>query len=628
MEIAPKWYHKGSESDAANLISSEVRRILGDLSGRREDDRLYLDIMSNCDPVGNDGTAQGEQLLAAPAVDGRVRFNLIRAFVNTLRSHLGATDLSVKCVTNGAEWSQIKRAHYFELFIDSIAEDNKLHELVKEVFTDAATVPIGAVKLIADDGRIKIERVHPEEILVDVDEGYYGTPRNMYQIKNMSREDLLELFPDSEDVIERADKGSINEAFSWLPGWSLGTDRVQVVEAWHLPYRRGGKYLGGRHMIVTTAGILLDEDYPIPTFPIIVYRWEKRPFGFYGMSVAEDLRLAHETVRYFDIRVQDALYNISRIKIIAEDTARVETFDDDPANVYLYPAGNKPPQVFAPSVIPIELLQFRTATIMEARDQVGINEMMQKGEKPAGVTAAIAMRELQDMYSQRFKDKIEEIESFYLDVARGIIRLAIWMDSRGELQPVRAKITKGRRTESLNIKFKDISMDDEEYWLQMGKSSSLPKSTAARKQTVQDWLDSGLIDLNEARELMGFPDLDRFTEMKLSAYHEALDKIEEIIEEGIYTTPEVVDDLALQHKLGIQAYHLYRRLKVPYERLELLIQLANESLDLLTSAAASMSQQQFQTGVTAAPPVGQRQPTAVQPQNTENQNTENPQLPM
>lgn len=587
-QIFEKWYRDESAPDAANLICESVRKILSDLSGRRLDDRLYLDIMNNKDPSGNDGVTEGEQLLSAPAVDGRVRFNLIRSCVNTLRAHVGATDLSVKCVTDGAMWSQIRRAKLFELFVGSIAEDNNLKDLMKEVFTDAATVPIGVLKVFGEDGRIRIERVHPEEILVDVDEGYYGRPRTIYQVKNMSREELLEMFPDREEAIERGDKGSLSEAFSWLPGWTLGEDRIQVVEAWRLPFRKDGKYSGGKHTMVTTAGVLMSEEYVIPTFPFVVYRWEKRSFGFYGMSIAEDLRLAHETVRYFDIRVQDALYNVSRVKIMCEENSNIETLDDDPSNVYEYKAGMKPPMVFAPSVVPMELLQLRENSIKEGREQLGINDMMIQGEKPAGVTAAVAMRELQDVYSQRFKDKIQEIEKVYIEVARQIIRTAIWMDEMGELKPVRAKVSKGRLTEVKKIKFKDVSMDDEEYWLQMTPASSLPKSSAGRTQTVRDWLDTGLIDMNEARQLLGFPDLDSYTNFRLAAYHEALDKIEEIIEDGVYTTPEATDDLALQHKLGIQAYNYYRRLGVEPERLELLVRMANESLDMLTTASASM----------------------------------------
>jgi len=601
------WWRDGA-SDPVQLITGHVSRILEQQSSRRDESELYLKLYNLGDVDGSEGTKTSSTLRVA--TDGRVRFNLLRAVAAPFRAHLGSITPRVKCQTSGATWSLIKKAHAFELAIASVFDDNALHDTVKQVFIDACTNPLGAVKVFdGGDGKVRLERVFPGEVLVDRDDGYYGAPRVMYQCKLYPKDVLYDIYPEKADIIDTASAGDARTAFGWLPGWSIGDDQAFVIEGWRLPRfdRETGEYVDGRHAIVLTSGALVEpEDYTLPTFPIVVYRWARRSFGFGGIPLAEDIRSAMETVRYYDLRIEDAMFNVSRIKVMAEEGAIIDTFNDDPADVYTYKRGQNPPTIHAPNVIPAELIQLRQQAIDEAYRQHGLNELIMQGQRPAGVNSGAAMRELQDQNSQRFKDKIQEIEKFYVDIASQVIATIIDMDQRGDLDPFKIKLNKGRRLDIKEINWKDIDFGTESYWLEMSPASSLPTSSAGRMQTINDWLQMGIIDVQEARELFQLPDLDAASSYALAAYYNTLDAIEDIVEDGVYNYPEPTDDLEFQHKRAIEAYNKYKRLGLEEEKLDLLLKLANDSLDLLTQAQAeSQPQPMPQPTAPEAVPVAQ-----------------------
>ena len=607
MRAKTRWYEPECY-DIATELRRVVDKIISQHADRRREDSDYLRIHNHKDPtgVGRQENPFGQ--------DGRVRYNLFRAATTTCRATIGSTKPAIKFGTTNADWSAMRRAKKREQAVRSVFDDNKVYELFKEIFTDALVTPIGAMKVYSEDGRVKIERVGPGELLVDRDEGYYRNPPNLYQIKPLGRDILYRLYPDKEEIVDRAGIGNAKDALDWLPGWDMGDDQVLVTEAWHLPVwdAASDAWVDGKHCIATTSGLVLDlEDYDVSGYPFAVYRWEKRSFGWPGMSLCEELRGHYETVAYLDFRIQDLLRNLSRVKMFVQKGTILDNISDDPLDTVEFD-GTPPFQIYSPNVVPEELFTTRRETIQDAFRQIGINEMTMVGTKPPGDWSGIALQELKDSASQRFKDKLEEIEQFYIDLSKCIVREIERLSDAGELKQFKVRVARGSRYQVNEIDWSKNKLSEDEYWTETNSSSSLPQSTAGKLATIQAWQQMGWIDAQQARELMNLPDLENASSTEMAPYYEALDKIEDIVEDGKYSMPEGTDDLASTIRLTLGAYNKFKRMDLEPAKLEMLLQLIDDCERL----EAAAQPQPMPAALPAEQPVAQAMPLGMprQPQ--------------
>jgi hypothetical protein len=580
MNRTSRWYDDNC-SNPADCIRRDVERIIEQHKDRRLEDSDYLRIHNHRDPVGT-GRSTG---YIDPT--SRVRYNLFRAAVTTCRATIGSTKPAIKFGTTNAAWSLMRRAKAREQAVRAVFDDNRVYDIFKEIFTDALlTSGPGAMKVYGEGGRVKIERVTPGELLVDRDQGYYRCPQDLYQIKPIEKDELYRLYPDKENVIDSASVGCAHDAFDWLPTWDVGVNQVLVTEAWHLPSRvDDSTWEGGYHIITATSGILLDrEDYNYPEYPFAYYRWEKRSFGWPGMSLCEELRGHYETIAYLDNRIQEILYNLSRTKMFVAKGTVVDNITDDPRDV-IEIDGAQPYQIYSPNVVPSELITIRRETIEDALRQIGVNEMTMTGTRPPGDWSGIALQELKDSSSQRFKDKLEDIERFYIDLGSAIVRCIEQMSDAGELKKFKVRVVRGSRYQTNEIDWSKNQMDADEYWVEANASSSLPQSSAGKMATIQAWQQMGWIDQQQARELMNLPDLESENSLYLAPYYEALDKIEDIVEDGRYTMPDGADDLETTLRLTIGSYNKFKRMNLQQDRLDMLLQLADDCQRLMEPSA-------------------------------------------
>jgi len=582
MNKKTRWFDDDC-TNPAEVIKAEVEKILSQHKSRRIEDSDYIRIHNHRDPVGTGR----ENDYYSP--NSRVRYNLFRAAVTTCRATLGSTRPAIKFGTTNADWSIMRRAKAREQAVRAVMEDNNAHELFKECFTDALiTSGPGAIKRYSENGRIKLERVTPGEILVDRDEGYYRQPPNLYQVKAIERDVLYRLAPDKEEIIDRATIGGAHDAFDWLPSWDVGDNQVFVMEAWHLPIwnESAREWQDGRHALALTSGLLIDvEEYTCQRYPFMFYRWEKRSFGWPGMGLCEELRGHYETIAFLDTRIQDLLRNLSRSKMFVEAGTSVDQITDDPLDVIKI-TGKQPYEIYSPNVVPTELFQTRRETIEDALKQIGVNDMTMTGSRPPGDWSGIALQELKDSSSQRFKDKLEEIEQARIELARVIVDGIEELADTGELKRFKVKVARGSRYQVNEIDWSKNKLDDDEYWIEANASSSLPQSNAGKLATIQAWQQMGWIDQQQARELMNLPDLESENAMVLAPYYEALDKIEAIVEDGQYTEPEGSDDLETTKRLALGAYNKFKRMKLDQDRLDMLLRLYDDADRLIGEAQA------------------------------------------
>lgn len=604
-----KWY-RAESYDVASTLSSTVSHIGEQLSSRRRDDELFMKMFGSYDISG-----MGESL-PQYAPQKSLRFNLVKSATLTAQAHIGASKPFPAFVTSDADWELVKKARACEQAIKGVFHYTDFYQTASDVFLDATVASLGAVKVYLKAGRIHIDRVFPGELLVDVQEGLYGKPQNLYQVKLVDTDALAERFPKLASSIPFASTGD-NGLFSWID-WSQKENLILVIEGWHLPSwdAKKDKYVGGRHVIATQNTVLVEEEWKRDTFPFAFYRWGRRLFGFYGYGIVEQLREQQRTINRLDSRINSIIHNLSVGHMVVWDNpnARVNTehLTNSPLDIIKIKGTGQPPTIMSQNAVPTELWQMRQETIQDGYNEIGINEMQSRGERPKGVDSAVALREVQDAGSRRFRPKTQAFEGFVLETARLVIRELHDASERGDKLTIQAKKKRGTITLLEQINWKEVALKDEEYRLELVPRSSLPDSSAGRKQTVEDWYRAGFIDAKEARYLLEFPDLDRFNSLDLSAHEIILDSIEVMIEDGEYVFPEPTDDLELLIKLTTQSYNKFRLRKLPDDRLELLRRYIDDAKALIERAQTEMAPQG--EPVAAPPGMGmQGAPTAVPP---------------
>lgn len=511
-----------------------------------------------------------------------LRFNLCRSATLTAQAHIGALNPKPKFQTNDADWSLTRQARDCEHAVNAIFYQNDFNNLKTKAFLDAAVSSIGGIKVYAENNTVKMERVFPGEILVDVREGYYGCPRNLYQIKQIDRDTLRDKYPGKDDVIDATGEGDLLNLFPWLD-WQSAENQALVVEAWHLGVRnKKGDFVGGKRVIATPSGLLAPpESWNRETFPFAFYRWEDRQCGFYGRGIVEQLRTHQRTLNYIDLRIRDHMHYLSRGKLVVWDNPQakvnVEHLTTSPEDIIKITGTGQPPTVVAQNAVPSEWWAWRKDTIESAFRELGINELAATGSKPPGVEAGIALRELQDASARRFRPKTQANERFVIECAKLIIRE---LKDSDDTMNIRAKVKRGSTTYLQEIKWSEVALDDNQYQLEVMPASSLPDTTAGRLQTVQDWYQAGFITQLEAKSLLDFPDLEAFKSLDLAPKELILESIETMIEDGEYVIPEPSDNLDLIIKLGTLSYQKFRLRKAPSDRLELLLRYVDDAQSL------------------------------------------------
>jgi hypothetical protein len=556
--VRDKPWHVADTRVAESLFQT-VTRINTDLSRRRADDALFLRMYGD-----NDVTGKGrDQDTGNPS---SLKFNLCRAGVNTAQAHIGALRPKAHFLTDDADWSTTRKAKSCDLAVAGVFHDQQFYDLAASAFLDGAVSSLGGVKAYRDEGKIQLERVFPGEILIDAREGYYGKPRNLYQIKLVSAEAIAEKYPQArfDTPKERGQK-----FFDWLP-WSRDNNEFVVVEAWHLP--RKGK--GGRHVIAIENRVLKTEKWTRNSFPFAFFRWEKRQFVFFGRGIVEELRTHQRSLNYIDLRIRDAMHYLSRGKLIYWESPKskvnVEQLTTAPWDVLKVHGQGQAPTVVAHNAIPTEWWLWRRQIIEDGLRQIGFNEFQVSATKPPGIEAGVALRELRDEGTRRARQKVQMFEQFVLDTARLVIEELQEGAEAGDLEQIQAKARKGALTRLQMIDWREVALERDQYQLTVSPASSLPDTTAGRFQTVQDWYQAGFISQIEAKALLDLPDLERFNSLDLAPYEIVCDAIERMIEDGEYVHPEPTDDLELAEKLTTLSLAKFRLRRAPDDRLELL----------------------------------------------------------
>lgn len=501
-----------------------------------------------------------------PPPRGRLVLNVVASCVDTATSKVAKVKPKARFLTDAGSGSQQRRAKRLTTYVEGVFLDAGVYREAHDAFLDAAKVGTGCVRLhwgedAKGDPRLLAERVDPLEIHVDAEDGHYGKPRQLHHVRWVYPEVLEELFPEKRAEIRLAAGKSDGKPRDS----KLGEGRVRVVESFHLPSGPSAK--DGKRSIVVEGCTLFSEPWECDYFPYAFFHW-KRDEGFWGVGIAQELEDIQQEITATAANIQRAHHLVALPRVFVEQGSQVVTSqlgnhrDRVPVVKYV----GRPPVFQTATAMNPEAYQYLETLIARAYELVGVSQMQAAARKEPGVDAAVAMREMNDIASDRFATTLQRWEDFHMDLARKAVDMSR-RKYRDGAKKLSAKAADSRYVRS--IAWKDVDLEDDKFQLKAWPVNQLPSTPTGKLQAVQEYVQAGFLDREAAMQLLDFPDLDGHMTLAQAANEDVLRTIEGILEDGEPGDVDDVTDLNLALSVGMQAL-LRAKWSEPEDRVELL----------------------------------------------------------
>ena len=571
-----------SDEEMHNSINAVVEMIEQSQSNRdimyNKFSRLYSNLELKGYLTGNKANS---------TLSNRVTYNVIKSVIDTAANKIAKSKPKVQFLTEEGNFSLQERAKKLTKYVEGVFYDTDLYEKAQKMFTHAAVFGTGVLKVFHENGKINIENVFVQELRVDEVEGLYGKPRQIHQTKFVDRGVLIAQFPEHKDLILEANPAEIEHG-----NQKYTADMIKVVESWHLP--SGLDANDGKHAIVIENGLLLAEKYDKDYFPFLIFRWDNKLAGWHGEGLAEQLIGIQIEINKLLKNIQKAQHLIAVPRVAVDQASKISasTVTNEIGAMFKY--AGKAPNFFTPQAMNAEVYNHLKWLIQSAYEVSGMSQLSATGKKPAGLDAAVALREYQDIETERFMLTAQRYEQLFLNLAEIIIDKS--RDMYKEDSKLQIKVQNSKFIETIN--WKDVDLDDSKFVLKMFPVSLLPTTPAGRLQKVQELLQGGLIPQEVALSLLDFPDLNKAQSLEMAALKLAEKQLSNIIEKGDYSSPEPQQNLQLSLNLAQKEYLNQKLNNLPEERLELILRYIDDVERLM-----KQSQPEQPMAPEAAPPM-------------------------
>lgn len=578
-------------NDPAKELVGVVKTLVTKQNTRLFENIRFMSLYANRDFMSAFTTGTPEKNSVMP----RMSDNQLKKQCDTTVGKMIQANSRVTMQTNMGDWSLWNRARKIEGALSGEWARMKFTKESQKVCTDGFVCGTGWLKLhISDDGnKIDCYRVFPNSVFVDEMEASVGPPLKMYEMRYMMKDSLVALYPDKARVIMGA-TAATPPNFPWCQ-YSPGM--IEVVEGWALPV--GDR--PGRHVIATSNGCLLDEEYDEHCFPFVCFKPNDAPFGFYGQGWVEQTMAAQVLLnKTLNVMEQGAHYGIAPFWVVMEGAnINFKHLDNVPGHV-VETTGSEPKWTTnAPfhQAAPAYCQMLRTVIA----DFWGNNSMDTGGEVPINrIDSKKALREYQDMGASRITTVLERwTKDYFLEAAERTLMLASRIAKQKGNYPV---LVNQQYKKAVQLDWRDLDMGRDAYLLQPAPANLLSQTPAGRTDDIKELMDAGLITQKQGQRAMQGPDDINALLGEASATEDDLDwVIEQMVSHGEYIPPSSLQDIQRGLVRMSDAYLQYRTLGLPEEKLNLFEHWLSEAQDVLADM-------QNQNQPAAAPAMGPAQP--------------------
>lgn len=517
----------------------------------------------------------------------KISLNVVVSCVDTLAAKVSKTRPRPMFTTSGASFRKQRAARLLDKFVRGLFYEAQFHEVAKDVFMDGCIFDAGAMKVYLDaNGKIVFERTFPEELFLDAADARYGAPRQLFQRKLIAKEVLCAEYADDAKALE-AILATKPPADAYDRGFG---DCVEVWEGWHL--RSSKQTKDGHHVIAVQGGELFHEEWKFDFFPFAFFRFSKRQLGFWGQGLAERLTGIQVEINRLIRSISEQLRRRGRGRVYLPIDSKIpkDQLRNAIGDIVEF-AGPNPPVIDNANAVAAEEFAQLDRLYERAFQEAGISELSAGAKKPSGLDAAVALREFNDIESERFALVGQSWENLPLLATKIAVQL---IDANRKAYRVGAP---GRRHVEW-VDWKEIDLKADEYVIQMFPVSSLPLTPSHRYQRVKEMRADGFIDQATAERLIDMPDIEAETKLALAAYDDVDATIGAILDfdEPRFVAPDEFTNLPLLVERASAAYLRAKHQEdIEPNRISMLI-------DLIDQASAILSPPQAAVGAPPAMP--------------------------
>lgn len=566
------WWLAEDETDMAMQIASTLKFIQRHQSARMEQITVATRLYGNTSSFSLMGSAFTRASSVAPAPSAqRISYNLCSSVVDTLTAQIAKDKITPSFITSGGTWGLQRKAENLSKFIDGAFYENKIHHKTTRSFLKSGVWGDGIVHIFRNGrDRAEVEEVFPHELFVDeVEAMCTDKPQQLHRVKICDRDVLRGTFEGDKEAQAKIDS-AMPANMQDVAGSASAADLVTVVESWHLPSYEGAG--DGCHVISLEDKILTPEDqrgYDKDYFPFAILPYKKRLLGYWGQGAVERLQNLQGEINRLMILIQKSMWMGGSFKVLIENGSKVvaQHVNNDVGSLIYY-TGTKP-EYIVPPMIQQDIYKYVDSLIQKGYQQEGVSQMSASNMKPLGVDSGAALRTYDKIGDDRQLELGQQFEAFNLEIARQMIEVVrdIYKDTKTY------KVTWPGANFMHEIDWKDINLERDEYYLKAFPTSSLPDEPMAKLQTIQEYMQAGLISPRSGRRLLRSEDIE-MSDMLANAAEDLICKsIEDILyDEKDDVRPDSNWDLQLAKQISIQYYNFAILNNCPEKNLNLLRQ--------------------------------------------------------
>lgn len=558
-----RWWLEDNKADLAASLFSVVKQIKETQNWRQAQASLYARLYANLPSWNYIGIGSTKMSAQTRYPNDRPTLNVVQNCTDALVSRMTQSKPKPMFLTDGGDYKKRKLAKDLNKFIDGEFYQCSAYQMGEQALRDSIILGNGILKIYEDeDNRVAVERVLCTEIFVDEADGMYGFPQQLHQLKIADRDVMAALYPSKKNAIMNA-----NAAYFDASSESKNTisSQIMVVESWHL--KSGKDATDGKHVIAIDTDVLEDDKkWDGDDFPFVNLPYAPRTLGYWAQGLAEQLIGLQNEINRLLFTIQQSLHLCGVPKWLVEDGSKVVSAHINNQIGGIIKFQGTPPSLQVFQCIPQELYAQLERLVNFSYQQCGISMMAAASQKPAGLDSGVALREYDDLQSDRFAYLSQRYEQFYIDLGKKMFHQAqIIAERDGEYET----IYPGKNSLS-KIAFPDYKLEDEDFIIQAFPVSALSKNPAERKQEVVDLMQAGLIDPMEGRRLLDYPDIEQQEQLLNAGEERLLKTLDEMVEDGIYSPPDPYMNLTKAKELVLQYYNKYMQENLEEDRADML----------------------------------------------------------
>jgi len=568
-----RWWLPSAPKDSLFQTWSHIQNVDSD---RRVANLNYMRMYGNRNSTGSSPSSY-----SLSNDSDRVTLNVVKSVSDTVTSRIAKSRPQPRFLTSGGNYSLRRRAKLLEKYVDAQFYLSGVFQNAPKVFLDSCVFGTGIAKVYRVGKEIRYERTMPDEVWVDQAEGFYGDPQSIYQTKYISRDVLLDMFPDKRKEILAAPENLETQYADSLRIASRDStaDQVCVIEGWHKA--SGPEATDGKHQISLSTGVLVDEEWVHDYFPFVTFNWSDALRGFWGIGLAEELMGIQVEINRLLMKIQRAFQLLAVPWVLVEASSKIKKAHINNQIGAIIPYTGTPPIVRPNQTIAPEVFAHLDRLYQRAYEIAGVSQLSATSLKPSGLESGVALREFSDIETERFAVISRAYEQMFMDTAIRIVDLG---KEIAKEFPGYSVVAQRDRHTIQQVKWSDVDMDKDSYVLQVFPSSSLPRTPAGRLAMIEDLMANGLIDPQEGKRLLDFPDLEASIALDRASSDNIDRIIEQMLDENVYEAPEPFMDHNLALKKTQASYNKAVNDGVPESNLQLLRQFMVATNEMIKKA--------------------------------------------